>query len=201
MAVKGICQDPALTKGRELDISLGTFSTLNSSKQFSINPLISCSWDDYYIENRYNYEANNSASINAGKRILKKLNHFEIIPMAGLVFGSFKGVTAEMQISVDYPKWDFFTDNQYSYEYTDPAKSFYSNWTVARYKLTNMFSIGLTEFFEWQPCGCLVFDKGITTSVTWAKWSIRFYAFNFEKEKREYWLGIRYNIKVKLKDK
>jgi hypothetical protein len=200
VAVNGICQDPALSKNRELEISLGTFSTLNSSHQLTVNPLISWSWDDYYFENRFNYEAVNSASINGGKRILRKLSHVEIIPMAGLVFGSFKGVTAELQISVDYPKWDFFIDNQYSYEYTDPMKSFYSNWSVVRYKLTSMFSIGLTDFFEWQPNGCPVFDKGITVSVSRAKWSFRIYAFNYEMEKREYWLGIRYNLNVKLKD-
>lgn len=201
LAVRGICQDPALSKNRELEISLGTFSTWNSRDRVTVNPIISWSWDDYYIENRFNYEAVNSASINAGKRIFKKLHHVEIIPMAGLIFGSFKGVTAELQISGDYLKWDFFTDNQYSYEYTNPVKRFYANWTVARYKITRILSIGLTEFFEWQPNGCPVFDKGITASVSWAKWSFRIYAYNFEKDKREYWLGMRYNIRVKLKDK
>jgi hypothetical protein len=201
VAVKGICQDPALSKNRELEISLGSFSTLNSSNRMTVNPIISWSWDDYYIENRFNYEAVNSASINAGKRIFRKLKHVEIIPMAGLVFGSFKGVTAELQVSVDYPKWDFFIDNQYSYEYTDPLKNFYSNWSVVRYKLTSILSIGLSDFFVWQPRGCPVFDKGITASVSWAKWSIRLYAFNYEIEKRQYWLGVRYNLKVKLKDK
>jgi hypothetical protein len=201
VAVKGICQDPALSKNRELEISLGSFSTWNSSNQVSVNPIISWSWDDYYIENRFNYEAINSASINAGKRILRKLNHIEIIPMAGLVFGSFKGVNGELQVSMDYSKWDLFIDNQYSYEYTDALKSFYSNWSVVRYKLTTMLSIGLSDFFVWKPNGCPVFDKGITASISWAKWSVRLYAFNYEKEKRQYWLGIRYNIKMKLKDK
>ena len=50
--------------------------------------------------------------------------------MVGLIFGSFKGVTAELQVSLDYTKWTFLTDNQFSYEYTEPDKSFYSNWLV-----------------------------------------------------------------------
>ena len=201
LAAKGICQDPALSKNRDLEISIGTFSTVTTSHRMTVNPIISWSWDEYYIENRYNYEALNSASINAGKRILRKLKHVEIIPMAGVVFGSFKGVTGELQVSLDYSKWDLFIDNQYSYEYTHPAKSFYSNWSVIRYKLTNMFSVGLSDFFVWQPRGCPVFDKGITISVSWSKWSVRLYAYNYEKEKREYWLGVRYNLKVKLKGK
>jgi hypothetical protein len=121
--------------------------------------------------------------------------------MAGLVFGSFKGLTGELQVSLDYSKWDLFIDNQYSYEYNHPAKSFYANWSVIRYKLTNLFSVGLSDFFVWRPNGCPAFDKGITISLSWSKWSVRLYAYNYEKEKREYWLGIRYNLKVKLKDK
>ena len=197
-ALDGICQDSSALKTRELEISVGTFSTRNSSNQVTVNPLISCSWDDYYIENRYNYEADNSSSINAGRRILRKLNHVEIIPMFGLIFGSFKGVTAELQVSVDYTKWTFLTDNQVSYEYTEPDKSFYSNWSVARYKLTSALQIGFSGFFEWQANRWLVIDKGVTASVSWKKWNVRVYAFNYEKQKREYWLAVRYNFRVKL---
>ena len=197
-ALDGICQDNAALKTRELEISVGTFSTRNSSSKVTVNPLISCSWDDYYIENRYNYEADNSASINAGRRILRKLNHVEIIPMVGLIFGSFKGVTAELQVSLDYTKWTFLTDNQFSYEYTEPDKSFYSNWSVARYKLSSALQIGFSGFFEWQANRWLVIDKGVTASVSLKKWNVRVYAFNFEKQKREYWLAVRYNFRVKL---
>ena len=199
--LEGICQDSSAPKTREPEFSVSTFSTKSSSSQVTVNPLISCSWNDYYIENRYNYEADNSASINVGRRILRKLKHLEVIPMGGLIFGSFKGVTAEMQISLDYTKWIFMTDNQVSYEYTQPGKSFYSNWSVARYKLTGGLQIGFSGFFEWQANQWLVIDKGVTASVSWKKWNIRVYAFNFERQKREYWLGIRYQFRVKLDSK
>jgi hypothetical protein len=192
-------QDTSKVKIKELEISFGTFNTMNESNKVNINPAISGYLDDYYFENRYNYEAANSASVNVGKRILKKIKHLEIIPMAGWVFGSFKGVTAELQTSLDYSKWTFSTDNQFSYEYTQSDKSLYLNWTVARYKLTKSFRIGFTTVLNKDVNQDVIFDKGVTAAIFLKKWSLRFYAFNYEIEKRYYWLSLRYTIRLKLK--
>src|SRR4030095_15410152 len=91
----------------------------------------------------------------------------------------------------------FSTDNQFSFEYMQHDNSLYFNWNFVRYKLTNYFRIGLTSFFEMQANGLMEFDKGITAVILINKWSLRLYAFNYEKEKRLYWLGVRYNFSVK----
>lgn len=186
-----------MSSTKEAEFSFGTFNTWNQQGKLTISPAISGYLGDYYFENRYNYEAANSASINVGKRIFRKLKHVEIIPMAGFVFGSFKGITAEWQTSLDYPRWSFSTDNQFSFEYMQHDNSLYFNWNVVRYKLTNFLRIGLTSFFERQANGFMEFDKGITAVILINKWSLRLYAFNYEKEKRFYWLGVRYNFSVK----
>ena len=100
LALNGKGQDTATV--RVLEITIGTFSTLSETQKYTVSPAISGSWGDYYFESRYNYEAGNSASLNLGKRIFRKLEHIELIPMVGLVFGSFKGATAELQTSLDY---------------------------------------------------------------------------------------------------
>jgi len=197
MVFPGACQNIKLTKVKELGISFGTFNTVNKNK-VTVSPSISGYLDDYYFENRYNYEADNSASINVGKRILKKLNNIEVVPMGGLVFGSFKGVTAELQTSFIYNKLIFSTDNQLSFEYRRPDKSLYFNWTMAIYKLTNSFRIGLTTFLDKHAVKNIAFDKGITAAILFKQWGLRFYAFNYEIEKRYYWISIRYNIKAMI---
>ena len=193
------CQDTIRIKTKESEISFGTFNTVNESNKVNINPSISGYLGDYYFENRYNYEAPNCASINVGKRIFKNIKHLEIIPMGGLVFGSFKGITAELQTSLDYRKYTFSTDNQFSYEYTQPDKSIYLNWTVARYKVTNSFRIGVTTVLSEQLNQCAKLDKGVTVLILLKTWSARFYAFNYDTEKRYYWLSLRYTIRGKLK--
>jgi|GEM_PF-3402052 hypothetical protein len=195
LALNSAGQDAA--KVRELEITIGTFSTLSETQKYTVNPAISGSWGDYYFESRYNYEAGNSASLNLGKRVFRKLEHIELIPMVGLVFGSFKGATAELQTSLDYPKWLFSTDNQFSYAYTSPYESLFFNWTVAKYKLNNFFQIGLTSFLDIQG-GQAIFDKGITGAVSYHNWAFRVYAFNYEIENRRYWFSLRYTMKMKV---
>src|SRR4051812_30313586 len=192
LALNSRSQDTSKIDTRKLEITTGTFNTLNESDKITINPVMLGYWGDYYFENRYSYEASNSASINAGKKVLKKIKHAEIIPMGGLVFGSFKGLTAELQTSLDYNKWTFSTDNQFSFEYTEPKKSLYFNWTVAKYKVTNSLRIGLTTFLDKPINKTAVFDKGVTVAVIIKNWAMRFYVFNYEIEKRFYWLGLRY---------
>jgi hypothetical protein len=199
VTLNGMGQESSAAKMKELDISVGTFnSKSDGSSRLNVNPTISGSFGDYYFENRYNYEADNSASINVGKQILKKLKPVEIVPIVGLVFGSFKAVTAELQTSLDCRKWALSTDNQFSFEYTHIGKSLYFNWTVARFKVTNSLLIGISTILDKHVSKDIVFDKGLTASMAFEKWGLRFYAFNYEKGKRYYWFSIRYNIRVKL---
>jgi hypothetical protein len=198
MILNGAGQDTRMGKIKELGITFGTFNTISKNNKVTVSPAISGYLDDYYFENRYNYETDNSASINVGKRIFKKSKHIEVVPMVGLVFGSFKGVTTELQTSFNYNKWTFSTDNQFSFEYRQPDKSLYFNWTMAIYKLTTSFHIGLTTFLDKPVNKDMVFDKGITAAILFKEWGLRLYAFNYEIEKRYYWISIRYNIKVKL---
>jgi hypothetical protein len=191
-------QDTILTKNTDFDLSIGTFNSFNAKGKLAVNPAISGYLGDYYFENRYNYEASNSASINVGKRILKNIRHAEIIPISGLVFGSFKGITVELQTSLDLSKWILLSDNQFTFEYTIPRKSIYFNWNVIRYKLCHFFQIGLTSVVQQQVNNQAIFDKGLTAVLFLNKWSVRFYSYNYQTAKHYYWLGIRYNIHLKL---
>jgi hypothetical protein len=195
IVLSGRSQDTSKINSKIVEITVGTFSTLNETGKLTVNPVVSASWDDYYFDNRYGYEAANSASINAGKRIFKKIKHVEIIPMAGLIFGSFKGLTAELQTSIGYDNWYFSTDNQFSYEYTEAQKSLYFNWTVARYKVTRYFHLGLTAFIDKRVNKAGVFDRGITAAIIIKNWAIRLYAFNYETGRRYYSVGLRYTFK------
>lgn len=200
VTLNSIAQDSSNSRTKNLEISFGTFNTISENSKVGVNPSISGYLDDYYFENRYNYEAANSASVNIGKRVFKKIKHLEIIPMGGLVFGSFKGITAEIQTSLDYNRWAISTDNQFSYEYTKADKSLYLNWTVARYKFTRWLRIGATTVVSKQIKQDIVFDKGIAVAIFLEKWGLRFYAYNYETEKRYYWLSLRYSISVKIKE-
>lgn len=196
--VKSIAQDTSTTKTTDLDISAGTFSTLNEKGKLEVNPAISGYFGDYYFENRYNYETANSASLNIGKRVFRRIKHAEIIPMMGLVFGSFKGATTELQTNLDFKRWTLSSDNQLSVEYTQIDKSLFYNWSVARYKITKNFRFGVTTFLDKHVNKPTIFDKGLTAAILFKQWVVRMYAFNYAIEKRYYWFGVRYNMKVRI---
>jgi hypothetical protein len=180
---------------KTVELTVGTFSTLTETGKLTVNPVFVAHWNDYYFENRYGYEAPNSASLNAGKKIFKKMKHMEIIPMVGLIFGSFKGLTAELQTSIGYDHWYFSTDNEYSYEYTKAKKSLYFNWSVARYKVTSFLHLGFTVFYDKRVDKNGVLDKGVTAAIIIKNWTLRLYAFNYEIERRYYSVGLRYTFK------
>jgi hypothetical protein len=191
-------QDTTAAKIKEANFSIGTFSTSGKNNSLQVNPYLAINYGDYYFENRYNYEAANSSSIHVGKRIFKKIKYFKFIPMTGLIFGSFSGVSVELQSSWEYGKWTVSVDNQYCLEYNRPGANLYFNWNDARYKLTPFLGIGMSTFFENDANGHREFDKGITISASLKKWSMHFYAFNYEKGTRLYWLSLLYSFSIKL---
>jgi len=183
----------------EAPVSFGTFNTVNQKNEVSVNPAISGSLGSFYFENRYNYEAANSASLNVGRSIFKNLRHISIVPMVGVVVGSFKGFTAELQTSFENNRWSLSTDNQFSAAFTQSSKSMYLNWTYARYKVTPFFQIGPTSVASQQVNQRMAFDKGITAVLLIKQWSMRTYVYNYKKGEMYFWLSLRYNLKLLLK--
>ena len=177
-------------------ISIAAFSTIDVNKKLAINPFISGNIGSFYFENRYNYEANNSASINIGKKLANKLLGFEITPMVGLVAGGFKGITSEVQAGRENKKWSFSIDNQYTLEYAEVKRSFYSNWLSGKFKLAGFLQAGISTLFV--KCGDKrsTFDKGLAVSFLYDKFSFNMYAFNYEPKRRNYMFSLRYNLKL-----
>jgi hypothetical protein len=177
-------------------LTLATFTTISTKNKLGVNPFISGSIGNFYFENRYNYEAPNSASVNAGWRLNQKLAGFDITPIAGLIVGGFQGMNAEVQASRENEHWYFSLDNQYCFEYADKTRSFNYNWLVGRFKLTKFFRIGLTTQFTKPVNQKGVFDRGLTTSILYKNIAFNVYAFNYEEHRRSFFISLRYNLKL-----
>jgi hypothetical protein len=177
-------------------ITIATFSTISTTNRLSINPFISGNIGNYYFENRYNYEAGNSASINIGRTLNNSIAGFYVTPIAGLIVGNFKGLNTEVQAFHDDSKWYFSLDNQYVFEYADVNRSFYYNWLVGRYKLAPFLRIGVTTQFTKPTNNKGVFDRGITMSMVYKNVTFNIYAFNYEPHRRNAFISLRYYIKI-----
>lgn len=180
-------------------ITIGLFNTISKDFKITSDPFISGTIGDYYFENRYNYEAENSASINIGKTVFKKLKNIYIIPMVGIVMGSFKGITAELQTILDNKRWYVSTDNQLSVEWKEGKQNFFFNWSIVRYKITPSFRIGVSTLFAKPFTSKQNFEQGLTASLKIKNYGLNFYAFNYDAEKRHYLLSLCYTFKLTSK--
>lgn len=178
-------------------ITVGLFNSIDKKNKLSSNPFISGSVGDWYFENRYNYEAENSASINFGKQLVKKIKGLYIIPTIGLVTGAFKGYTAETQVLYETKHLYISTDNQVSVEWKRGNQNFFFNWSILRYKITSAMMVGISGLYAKPFKSKSNADFGITASLKIKHFGISMYAFNYSKAERNYLVSLRYTFKLK----
>jgi len=174
-------------------ITVAAFTAINTKGQLATNPFIAISIGRLYFENRYNYEANNSASINMG-RTWGDASAVAITPMIGILAGNFRGINTEIQAYHDDPNWYVSTDNQYVMEYREFSRSFFYSWWVGRYKVNRFFRVGLTAQYTRPNTSGGVLDGGLTTSLLYKNITLNAYSFNFKEGRRSGFVSLRYTI-------
>ncbi len=147
---------------------------------------------NWYFEGRYNYEALNTASVYAGKIFEKKGNvSCSVNPVAGLVMGQLKGGSAGMNIKVDYKKWSFSAQSQYTFSFFNKENFTYS-WSELAYNATDFLGGGLclqqTGEFESKNR----FDKGIFLKIKCSRWTFPLYVFEKSGHEKFFVLSLNY---------
>jgi len=141
---------------------------------------------DWYIEARGNYEAINSASLYFGKTFKKNaLLSYSIIPIAGLVMGSFSGGSVGANVALDYKNISLSSQSQYTFSIENRATNFTYSWSDLTYQLKKWMSAGLSL----QQTGGL-FEKGILVQGVFKNLSVPLYVFNPATRERHFVLGL-----------
>ncbi len=71
---------------------------------------------NWYGEVRYNYEASQTISMNAGKMFSKKNEvSYSVTPVAGIVLGQLNGINTGANIDMDYKELFFSTEVEYTF--------------------------------------------------------------------------------------
>ena len=170
--------------------STGTYEQdcyLGENRSFSWVPVLSyCIPGNWYTEARGNYEAINSASLYFGKTFRKKaLISYSIIPIVGLVMGTFNGGSVGANVALDYRKISFSSQSQYTFSVENRTENFTYSWSDLTYQLK-----------EWAAAGVSVqqtrglFEKGILVRGVYKNFSIPLYVFNLTTSERYFVLGL-----------
>jgi len=156
--------------------------------------------NNWYAEARYNYEAERTFSLYAGKVFSKtaKLS-YEIIPILGAVVGEFNGGSAGANITMNTGNLFFSSQSQYTFSTSEKVKNFIYSWSEITYHPGNHvfagFSIQQTSIFNKYSSEV---EPGIVAGLTFGNWSLPLYLFNPVSSNRYFVLAINWDWESKL---
>jgi len=145
----------------------------------------------FYTEMRYNYEAPKTASVYIGRSFSKegKLS-YDIVPMAGVVFGEYRGASLAVNAGVEYHRFYFASQSQYTINKNDRYENFFFNWSEIGYQPVRWLYAGISAQFTKAFHSYLATEYGFMAGVVMGKITIPVYVFNPLNERKNYIIGI-----------
>ena len=117
-------------------LSIGQYSYIRPKEALYVSPVAQYqSGSNWYAEGRYNYEDLNTFSLYGGRTFSNEhALSYSITPMAGIMWGRLRGGSAGLNASIEYKKYYFSTQSQYSIATQHLAESFFFSWSEAGYR-------------------------------------------------------------------
>ena len=152
----------------------------------------------WYAEARYNYEALNSFSLNAGRSYEGKgLVSYYVCPMAGVVWGNLHAGSVGFYTDISYKKISFHTQSQYTFSIADRSENFIYSWSELGYQAFKNLDIGMLiqQINPISPKSSL--QKGLFIKFECRNWSFPLYAFDLTTNNRSLVVGISFQKELK----
>ena len=174
-----------------------------NNKSVTIAPII---WyqtkKGWYAEGRYNYEAEKTLSIYAGKTFEKRsIVSYTVSTLMGALFGTYKGFSIAVNTDLEYKKFFFSLQSQYTFSVKDRSANFIYNWGDLSYRVSPRLSAGLslqqTNLYKTKAAS----EKGIFIKAAFGRWEFPLYVFNPAKKERYAVLGLNFAWQRKNENK
>lgn len=150
---------------------------------------------DYYLEARYNYEDVKTVSLYFGKSFsVNKKVDFEIIPMLGLVYGEFKGLSPGFNLSFEYKRFHSSTECQYTIDFEDNGNSFFWDWSNFYMRIHENISLGCAIQINKSKKGDNFVYASPALSFEFGSFVIEANTYNLWEKYPLYTLGLEYNF-------
>jgi hypothetical protein len=150
----------------------------------------------WYAEGRYNYESVNTFSLYAGKKFSRQSKlSTSVTPLLGAVVGNFKGVSAGLNITLDYRKFFFDSQSQYTISSNSDNLDFFFSWSELTYQPFQWIYFGLsTQHTYYSAVDETSFESGAVTGFHLGKWTFPVYCFNITDNERYFVLGVNLDL-------
>jgi len=185
--------------------SIQQYYYLLSDKTVVFAPIASYQFDNsLYFEGRYNYEEMNTFSAYIGKTFENNSAFkYSFSPIAGGVFGTYKGASLGANVSFEYKNLYFSSQPQYTFTFNKTKEdNFIYSWSELSYQIKGWLAAGISAQHTklYQAKGLV--EKGLLLSFSYKKWSLPLYIFNPESKENKYFLiGLNFEWEGKKKKK
>lgn len=147
----------------------------------------------WYTEARYNYEAAKTISLYSGKTFgNESAFSYTVTPLAGVVAGQYNGGALACNGTVDYTKWSFSLQSQYTFSIQDKMENFIYSWAEIGYQVSGGFAAGVslqqTKLYQAKSTTA----QGLFIRGQYGRWQLPLYLFNIQQNDRQIVLGLTY---------
>jgi len=166
-------------------------------------PIVSYQFDNsWYLEGRYNYEDLKTFSMYMGKTFENNSAFsYSFTPIAGTVFGTYKGGSIGANLSLEYRSLSFSSQPQYTLSLAGRENNFLYSWSDLSCQLFKGFSLGIsaqhTKLFGEKA----FLEKGLMMEIAFKKLAVPLYVFSPESSERYFLLGLTYEWEGKKRKK
>lgn len=145
----------------------------------------------WYAEARYNYDENNTFSLLGGRSFQLDKNGFSnIIPMIGVSFGNFEGITLAGNFTYERGIFFFNSQSQYTFSTTSRNPDFFFNWSEIGIQPRKWIFAGLSVQYIKESTFTNKLDPGIMVGFNWKSVSFPLYVFKNPSHEYFFILGL-----------
>jgi hypothetical protein len=149
---------------------------------------------NWYAEARYNYEDMQTFSLFLGKSFSRDNDlSYTFTPLLGGSVGRFKGISTGMNLDLEYDKFFFSTQSQYSFSTNRlNAADFLYNWSEIGFQGLNWLYAGLSFQQTYDKFSGNVLEHGVLIGFSFKKFTVPVYTFSPLKKERYFIIGLNF---------
>jgi hypothetical protein len=149
----------------------------------------------WYTAARYNYEVDQTLSLQLGKKFSKEGNFsYSLIPLAGFLAGNFKGIRIGTQIEFETGKFSLFTEPEYCLRFKNQTENFFYSWSEFSFQPRKIFYVGLAMQTTKNKNQPLTNEPGLVLGVCVKNFEIPLYFFRVSSSANYFVTGIHWRL-------
>lgn len=164
----------------QVNINFEQYHVVNTHQAYTYMPVMHYQHKkNWYAEARYNYEALGTFSLYLGRAFTGGNGlHYSFVPMLGGSIGKFEGVSTGLNIDMDYNKFFFSSQSQYSVPTTQYGRYFWYSWSEVGYQGMKWLYAGVSVQQTHDRLTGNEVQPGIMIGFTFNKFTIPVYTFD-----------------------